>query len=129
MAEELHRDSLSDRARRDPATLAAWERAAELEDKDVYDVNGRLVGRVTRCFAEGGTLTRCDVTLSENAKGVFGVGDREVAGVPATWIARVKGDRVELDRAGEQLLRPEDPRPLGASDDLRGAPELPRKER
>ena len=72
----------------DPRYLAAWQQASELVDKEVVDVNGAQLGRLTRCFAdeEGGSLARCDVTLSPQAKRLLGV-ERDVAGVPAGWIA------------------------------------------
>lgn len=62
-----------------------------LEGKDVVDVNGVRLGRITRSFAEEGRIARIDVTL-------------------------------------EQVLHPEDPRPLGSDED-RGAKGLPRKNR
>ena len=128
MPEELRDDSLSFKAKSDPATMAAWQESTELLDHVVEDVNGRRIGRVLKCFAEEGMLTHCEVKVDANAKGVFGA-DRDVAPVPSTWIARVEGDRIRLNKAGEQVLRPEDPRPMGASDDPRGAPDLPRKNR
>lgn len=126
--EELHTDSLSDAHRRDPSTLAALAEARSLEGKDVVDVNGIRLGKVTTSFAEEGMLVKMEVTLSENAKGILGA-EQEVAGVPADAIARVEGDEVLLRQAGEQIVRPEDPRPIHATDDLRGAPERPRKNR
>lgn len=127
MPEELKPDGLSFAASRDPATLAAWQQARDLEDKTVYDVNGTKLGKVTRCFSEEGALLRCDVTLTPTAKQLLHA-EQDVAGVPAAWIARVDEEGVRLRKAGEQVVRPEDPRPLGAEPD-RGAKELPRKER
>jgi hypothetical protein len=128
MPEEMKPDGLGFALSRDPATLAAWQESRDLVERDVYDVNGTKLGTITRCFAEEGALTRCDVTLTPTARQVFGV-DQAVAGVPAAWIAAVDGRGVRLRKAGEEVLHPEDPRPLGASRDLRGAPELPRKNR
>ena len=128
MPEELKPDGLSDLSRRDPATLAAWQESRDLVDREVYDVNGAKLGRVSRCFAEEGALLRCDVTLTPNARQLFNA-EGSVAGVPATWIAGVDERGVRLRKAAEEILHPEDPRPAGASDDLRGAPELPRKNR
>lgn len=126
--EELRPDSLSDDSRRDPAMLAAWAEGERLLGSEVYDVNGQRLGRVTRCFAEEGALLRCDVSLSPNAQGILGE-TRATAGVSPDWIARVEEGKVYLNKAGEQLVRPDDPRGLGASPDERGAPELPRKNR
>ena len=128
MPEELKPDGLSDLSLRDPAMLAAWQESTDLVDRDVYDVNGAKLGRVSRCFAEEGALTRCDVTLTPNAQQLFESGQR-VAGVPATWISGVDERGVRLRKAAEEILHPDDPRPANASDDLRGARELPRKNR
>lgn len=127
MPEELKPDGLGFLAGQDPATLAAWQEARDLQDKEVYDVNGARLGRVTRCFAEEGALSRCDVTLTNAAKQMFHA-DQDVAGIPARWIASVEDEKVRLRKAGEEILHPQDPRPLGAEED-RGAPELPRKNR
>ncbi|HET6403429.1 MAG TPA: hypothetical protein VFH78_02180 [Candidatus Thermoplasmatota archaeon] len=119
---------LSDRAQHEPAMLAASYEAATLKDKAVVDVNGQKLGNVASAFAEEGMLTRLDVHLSRQAKQLFNVEEaRDVAGIPATAIARVEGDEVRLSQAAEQILHPEDPRPAHASPDERGAPELPRK--
>lgn len=126
MSEELNPNGLGYMASRDPATLAAWQRATDLVDRDVYDIHGRKLGRVTRCFAEEGELFRCDVTLTDNAKSLFRPG-RDVAGVPATWIARVDHEGVRLRKAGEEVLHPENPAFMAAED--RGAPGFPRKNR
>lgn len=127
MPEELKPDGLSFVASQDPATLAAWQQANDLRDKEVYDVNGAKLGKVTRCFAEEGALVRCDVTLTNNARQLFQA-ETDVAGVPATWIARVDEGSVRLRKAAEEILHPQDPRPLHAEED-RGAPGFPRKER
>lgn len=113
---------------RDPATLAAVEEGLLLKDKDVYDVNGLRLGRVTRAFAEDGALFRFDVKLSNQARRLFGA-EQEIAGVPAVVVAEVDGDAVRLSEAGEQILHPEDPRSIDATRDKRGARELPRKNR
>ncbi len=128
MPEELKPDGLSFIASQDPATLAAWQESRDLVDRDVYDVNGNKLGKVTRCFAEEGALTRCDVTLTPNAQQLF-LADQRVAGVPATWIAAVDEQGVRLRKAAEEILHPEDPRPANASQDMRGAQDLPRKNR
>lgn len=128
MPEELNPDGLGFAASRDPATLAAWAESRDLMDREVFDVNGTKLGTVSRCFAEEGALVRCDVTLTPNARQLFQT-QNPVAGVPATWIAGVDDGGVRLRKAAEELLHPEDPRPAGASDDLRGAKELPRKNR
>ena len=128
MVEELNPDGLGFVASQDPATLAAWAQSRELVDREVYDVNGAKLGKVSRCFAEEGALLRCDVTLTPNARQLFR-SDQTVAGVPATWIAAVDERGVRLRKAAEEILHPEDPRPAGASDDFRGAPDLPRKNR
>lgn len=72
MAEELREDSLAAQSRDDATTLAAWRQSMDLMDRVVEDVNGARLGRVTKCFAEEGTLMRCEVSLDANAKGVFG---------------------------------------------------------
>lgn len=120
---------LSGQAGEDPAMVAASWQGQDLKDKWVVDVNGQRLGRVARAFAEEGALTRFDVHLSNQARQVFGAGDRDVAGVPADAIARVEGDEVRLMQAAEQILHPEDARPTHASLDQRGAQELPRKNR
>lgn len=125
--EELRPDSLSPDSRNDPATLAAWAQATTLEGRPVFDVNGLRLGRVTKCFAEEGVLARCDLTLSANAKGILGV-ETDVAPVPTTWISRVDDEGIRLLKAGEQVVRPDDPRPLGAEHD-EGAKGKPRKVR
>lgn len=125
--EELHRDSLSGLDRGDAATLAAWGSAASLEGKDVVDVNGLRLGRVTRSFAEEGLLARLDVTIDGTAQKIADAAQR-VAGIPPHWIARVDDDGIHLLKAAEQVLRPDDPRPLGAEED-RGAKGPPRKNR
>lgn len=51
-----------------------------------------------------------------------------MAGVPATWIANVEGETVRLRKAAEEILHPQDPRPVNAEGD-RGAPGFPRKQR
>lgn len=128
MAEELKPDGLGFTASQDPATLAAWQESRDLVERDVYDVNGQKLGKVSRCFAEEGALLRCDVTLTPNARQLFEAG-QTVAGVPATWIAGVDERGVRLRKAAEEILHPDDPRPAGASHDLRGAQDLPRKNR
>lgn len=128
MAEELKPDGLGFIASQDPSTLAAWQESRDLVERDVYDVNGRKLGRVSRCFAEEGALLRCDVTLTPNARQLFQA-DQDVAGVPATWIAGVDERGVRLRKAAEEILHPEDPRPADASGDLRGAAGFPRKNR
>jgi hypothetical protein len=125
---DLARDGLGGLDRLDPATLAAWAEARGLEDKRVTDVNGLALGRITRCVEEDGALVRCDVTLTGAAKRVLAA-PQDVVGVPTDWIAVVDDDGVRLRKAGEELVRPEDPRPVGAEADERGAPELPRKNR
>lgn len=127
MPEELKPDGLGFAASRDPATLAAWAEARDLNEKDVFDIHGRKLGRVTRCFAEEGALTRCDVTLTPNAKQLFQA-ERDVAGIPATWIARVDESGVKLRKAGEEVLQPPEAG-LPRDGHAEGAPELPRKER
>ena len=130
MPEELKPDGLSHMASQDPATLGAWAEAEALKGKEVVDVNGARLGKVTRCFAEEGALTRCDVTLTGTAKRIFQV-DRDVAAIPSLWIADVKEDEVRLRKAAEEILRPEDPAGVRASDEvnLSGARGLPRKNR
>lgn len=112
----------------DPAMLAAQAEARTLKDKQVVDVNGQTLGRITRAFAQDGALTRLDVHLTNQARQIFG-DTRETVGVPADAIGRVEGDTVRLTQAGEQVLHPEDPRSTSATRDERGAPELPRKNR
>ena len=126
MAEELRQDSLSDAARRDLATLAAWGESLHLVDRVVEDVNGQRLGRVLKCYAEEGALVRCDIHVDSNAKGIFDV-EHDIAGIPTHWIAKVDEETVKLNKAGEQIFHPDDPRSLGASRDKRGARELPRK--
>jgi sporulation protein YlmC with PRC-barrel domain len=121
--EELRDDSLSGLSRGDPATWAALHDAEELEGKDVYDVNGERLGRITRCFAEESALVRCDVTLTEHARDEFGT-PADVAAVPADWIARVEDDAVRLSHSGQELLRPDRPPAVNT-----GAREPPRKVR
>lgn len=128
MPEELREDSLGFTARNDPATLAAWGESIHLVDRVVEDVNGRRLGRVLKCFAEEGALVRCDIKVDNNAKGLFDV-QQDVAGIPTQWIAAVNDETVRLNKAGEQVFHPDDPRSLGASADARGAKELPRKVR
>lgn len=55
-------------------------------------------------------LTRCDVTLSAQAKRTFQA-DQDVAGVPATWIAQVDDSTVRLRKAAEELLPRKTPDP------------------
>ena len=129
MPEEMKPDGLSHLASQDPATLAAWAEAEALKGKEVIDVNGARLGKVTRCFAEEGALTRCDVTLTNTAKQMFRA-ENDVAGIPSLWIANVEGDEVRLRKAAEEILHPDDP-VMRASDEvnLGGARELPRKNR
>lgn len=127
--EELDLNAPGGAARDDPAMLAAWAQADQLRDHEVVDVNGHKLGRVTRCFAEEGTLVRFDVTLSENAKGILGT-QRDVASIPPIAIADVDETTVRLSEAAEQILDPEDPRPAHAHDTGRGgAMDQPRKVR
>lgn len=130
MPEELKPDGLSYVAAQDPATLAAWAEAEALKGKEVVDVNGARLGKVTRCFAEEGALTRCDVTLTNAAKRMFHA-QTDVAGIPSLWIVKVEGDEVRLRKAAEEILHPNDPgAPRGGDEkNLGGAPELPRKNR
>jgi sporulation protein YlmC with PRC-barrel domain len=119
--EELREDSLSALSRDDPAMLAALREAQELEGKDVYDVNGERIGRITRCFGEEGALVKCDVTLTNRARDEFRT-PADVAEVPADWIARVEEEAVRLRKSGDELLHPERLPPPNE-----GAKELPRK--
>lgn len=119
---------ISGRAGLDPATLAAAEEGLALKDKEVVDVNGLRLGRISRAFAEDGALFRLDVTLTEQAKRLLGA-EQETAGVPAVTVAEVDGDTVRLSEAAEAIVHPEDPRPLHAERDERGAPGFPRKTR
>lgn len=128
MPEELNQDGLSGRAQMDAATLAAWQEATDLKDRDVFDVNGQRLGRVTRAFAEEGTLLRFDVTLSPNAQTLFNA-PSNVAGIPSDAVARVEEDGIHLMQAAEQILHPDAPLPANAEPDTRGAQELPRKNR
>jgi hypothetical protein len=122
---ELHRDGLGP-FETDPATLAAWQGAQDLERKHVLDVNGTELGRITRCFGEEGAITRCEVTLTHQAERIFDAPQRTAA-FPPQWIARVEGDEVRLSKAGEQVVHPEDPSPKERKSDTDGAPDLPRK--
>lgn len=128
MPEELSPDSISSRSQLDPATLAAWQQAAELKDRDVFDVNGQRLGRLTRALAEDGSIIRFDVSLTPNARSLFHA-PSDVAGIPPDAIARVEEDGVHLMQAAEQILHPENPVPAHAERDLRGAQDLPRKNR
>lgn len=124
--EELNPDSLSDAAARDPAMLAAFQQAKDLEDRDVFDVNGQRLGRVTRAFAEEGSLARLDVTLSENARGAFDA-TQDVVGVPPQWVGRVTEDGIHLRKAAQEVVHPEGE--VRAGDAKVGAKDLPRKVR
>ena len=108
----------------DAGLLAAWQQASDLLDKDVVDVNGQPMGKVACCFADdaGGAIVRCDVALSDRAKRLLGV-ERNVAGVPATWISSIGERDVRLRKPAEEVLS------LDASNDGGGARELPRKNR
>lgn len=129
MVEELHRDSISDRLLASPNIEETVRFAQQLERRDVFDVNGVRMGRVTRCFGDDeGHLERAEITLDKNAMATLGA-DENVAVLRPGWIADVAEDGVHLSLAGEQIVRPEDPRPITANPDERGAPELPRKER
>lgn len=130
MSEELKPDGLGFMAAQDPATLAAWAEAESLKGKEVIDVKGARLGKVTRCFAEEGALVRCDVTLTNSAKQIFRA-EKDVAGIPSAWIARVEGEEVRLRKAAEEVLHPEDPGKAlhGDERNLSGAPGLPRKNR
>lgn len=125
MSEEVtNPHGLGYRQQEDAATLAAWQEGMSLEDKTVYDVNGLEMGKVSRAFAEEGTLTRIDVKLSRQARQMFGT-MQETTGVPPIAVADVTDDSVKLNEAAEQILHPEGP----AGTFQRGAEELPRKER
>lgn len=125
MVEELHKDSISDRLR-SKGVEEAFRTAQQVEDRDVFDVNGLRMGRVTRCFAdEEGRLERCEVTLNPNAQGTLRAPANTTV-VRPEWIADLASDGIHLSRAGEQVVR--DGTPAGAERD-RGAPDLPRKER
>lgn len=121
--EELNPDSLHQPP--DAATLAALAQAKDLEARDVFDVNGLRLGRVTRGFAEEGALVRLDVALSGNAKGIEGA-TQDVVGVPSDWIGHVEDDGIHLRMAAEELLARE---VLDPDQAKVGARELPRKVR
>jgi hypothetical protein len=122
--EELRENSLSGPSQMDPAALAALYEAQQLEGRDVYDVNGDRLGKVTRCFAEDQTLVRCDITLTNTARDLFEA-DRDVAQVPPAWIASVDDEGIRLRKSGDDLLHPEK---AGASFND-GAKGFPRKVR
>lgn len=125
MSEEVtNPQGLGFRQAQDPATLAAWQEGMSLKDKTVYDVNGREMGKVTRAFAENGALLRVDVTLTNQAKRLFGT-TQDVAGFPPIAIADVTEESVRLSEAGQQILHPDG----YEGGDTRGARDLPRKER
>ena len=126
--EEMTRDGISGLSQMDAATLAAWHQANDLKGRDVYDVNGLRLGKVTRAFAEEGALLRFDVTLSENARTMMDA-PQDVAGIPPQWVARVGDDGVRLRKAAEEVLHPDAPLPPNASADARGAKGQPRKVR
>lgn len=129
MAQEItNPDGLGGARDLDPATLAAWQEGMALKDKTVYDVNGLEMGKVSRAFAEEGTLLRFDVALTSQAKRLFST-DLDVAGVPPIAIADVSEDAVKLSEAGEQILHPDDATPPEARREKTGARELPRKVR
>lgn len=122
---EMKPDGLSDASRRDPAMLAAMAQAQQLQDKDVFDVNGIKLGRVTRALAEEGALLRLDVTLTPNARGILDA-PQDVVGIPTAWIAGLKGHDIHLRKAGEEIVHPEEMDPHQRKV---GAKDLPRKVR
>lgn len=124
--EEMNRDGLSGLSQMDAATLAAWHEANDLKGRDVFDVNGLRLGKVTRAFAEEGALLRFDVTLSENARTMMEA-PQDVAGIPPQWVAGVGDDGVRLRKAAEEVLHPDAPLPPNAEMDARGAKGRPRK--
>lgn len=126
--EEMTPDGISSRAQMDAATLAAWHEANDLKGRDVFDVNGVRLGKVTRAFAEEGALLRFDVTLTDNARTMMGA-PQDVAGIPPQWVARVGEDGVRLRKAAEEVLHPDAPFPTNAELDARGAKGQPRKVR
>lgn len=127
--EEMNRDGISGRSQMDAATLAAWHEANDLKGRDVYDVNGIRLGKVTRAFAEEGALLRFDVTLTDNARSMMEA-PQDVAGIPPQWVARVDGDGdVRLRKAAEEVLHPDAPLPTSAEKDDRGAGGKPKKVR
>lgn len=122
---ELNEDGLGP-LETDPATLAALHEANTLEGREVFDVNGLRLGRVTRAFAEEGALTRVDVSLLDNVREML-ITEEGSAAVPPHWIAHVGDDGVRLRKAAEEIVHPEDPRPPGSSAKKAGAKGLPRK--
>lgn len=126
--EEMTRDGISGLSQVDASTLAAWHEANDLKGRDVYDVNGIRLGKVTTAFAEEGALLRFDVTLSDNARTMMEA-PQDVAGIPPQWVARVDESGVRLRKAAEEVLHPDAPLPANAEEDARGAKGKPRKVR
>ena len=124
--EELHPESLGDAAARDAATLAALQEASELEARDVFDVNGLRLGRVTRSFAEEGMLLRFDVAVDPATRRIVDA-TQDAVGVPEPWIGRIAEDGIHLRKAAEEVLHPEGKPKEGH--EKAGARELPRKVR
>ncbi|HUR68863.1 MAG TPA: PRC-barrel domain-containing protein [Candidatus Thermoplasmatota archaeon] len=94
---------MEDASRHVPAPLAALDQAREVRGKEVIDVNGNRLGRVTSALAEEGALLRFDVTLTHQARRTFRT-DRDVAAIPAVLISDVDEDRVLLSEPGEAML-------------------------
>lgn len=125
MREELHPDSLSWTATHTAGNDEAFQMAMQLEDREVIDVNGQHVGHVTKCFVDRGKLKACQVTLDEHARNLFRA-ESQVLEFPLDVISQVDAEAVHLAKPGEQLVHPEDPRPLGAERDEGGADNKPR---
>ena len=122
--EELRDNGLSGPSQQDPAASAALWEAGQLEGKSVVDANGDELSHLTRCCFEDEAMTRCDVTLTNEARDVFEAQGRSVVEVPPVWIARVDDESVRLRKTGDEILHPDKAR---AYND--GARDLPRKVR
>lgn len=79
----------------------------DLLDKPVYDLDGRLLGRVRLCREVAGRLASFDVELAPKARRALHVLQDVAPLDPADVVAA--GEAVTLRESGEALLRPEGP--------------------
>lgn len=124
MAEELRRDNVSFEERGHPDFEQARDQAAKLEDEEVFDAEGRRVGRITKSFLEEGRIVGCEVRLDGNLTRALGIEERTLE-IKPEWIGRIE-DGVRLNRSAEQFALPEHERAAMHEGHEDGAPGQPR---
>ena len=128
MAEEFRRDNISYLESRSPDFEEVKEQATRLEDQEVFDVDGRRVGRIMKSFVEDGKLTECEIRVDGQIKREAGVKE-ETARIPTGWMADVGDDGVRLRVTAEQVVLSEEELASAHQGAESGAKGQPRKQR